>query len=351
MTVCGSLLGLLAVLQEPGETEALRKEIEALRERVAQLEQQAREDAERILRLRKALQLLEKGPGNSSPGAVPEPPQAAKLPARGPRQVLRGRVNYVEPKLGFLLVNVGEPDGVRPGYRFEILREEASSPGAPPRLTKIGLAEFEKFMGEERRMSKLKVVEGKASEMRDGDEAVALRDLDPPTAEPPTPPPAPAAKPGVYRVTGRAGNGFVINYGSEEGARQSQVVMAYREGKLKAKLRLDMVERTFSVAHVIDGTQILPIEEEDSIYTAELQKTAIGKIRLNDEKKGIFVDVGQNNFGIKAGDRLEVRRHGQKVGVLRIVTVDKFHSWARPDGETRWEDLKVNDTVERLPDK
>lgn len=348
MTLGGMIFGLVLAAQDPDEVETLRKEVERLRDRVTQLEQQAAEDAALILRLRQALQALERSAGSA--GAA-EPAASAKPSAQGPQQVIRGRVDYVEPKMGFLLVNVGEPDGVRAGFRFEILREEPAGPGAAPRLTKLGTAVFEKFMGEERRMSKLKVIEGQASQMRDGDEAVAIRDTETPLAPPPARTPGPAAKPGVYRITGRAGTGFVVNYGAADGARQSQVVMAYKDGKLKAKLRLDMVERTFSVAQVIDGTEVLPVEEDDTIYTAELQKTAIGKIRVNDEKKGIFVDVGQNNFGIKVGDRLEVRRHGQKVGVLRIIMADKFHSWARPDGDTRREDLQVNDTVELLPER
>jgi len=344
-----ALLGLL-LGQDPQEVEKLRKEVEELRERVAQLQDQLAEDAALILRLRQALKTLDASAANPGPAAAPGPGGENPPAPRGPQQVLRGRIEYVDAKLGFILVGLGEAEGVREGYRFEILREEHTPGGGPPRLRKIGVAEFEKFMGNERRMSKLKVVEGNAAEMRAEDEAVAYRDVETPL---PSPPKAPEpVKPGVYKITGKAGSGFVVNYGSREGAHQSQVVMVYRDGKLKAKLRLDTVERTFSVGNAIEGTQILPVEEDDQVYTAEMRKTAIGKVRVSDEKRGgIFVDVGMNNFGAKAGDRLEVRRQGQKIGTIRLYMVDKFHSWGRPEGETQYKDILPDDTVEVVPEK
>lgn len=352
--IAGVALLVSLLLQDAQDADELKKELEDLRERVSQLQKQAAEDAALILRLRQALKALESSGANPpapavspSPGAVPSAPPSG--PARGPQQVLRSRVEYVDAKLGFILIGLGERDGVKPGYRFEILREEFPPGGGPARLKKIGVAEFEKFMGNDRLMSKLKVVEGSAADMRAEDEAVAYRDVETPLPTPPKPPEP--VKPGVYRITGRAGQGFVINYGSSEGARQSQVVLVYRDGKLKAKLRIDTVERTFSVANLIDGTQVLPVEEDDQIYTTEIRKTAIGKVRLNDEQRGIFVDIGQNNFGAKIGDLVEVRRLGQKVGTLRLSQVDKFHSWARPDGATRREDIQVNDTVEIVSEK
>ena len=352
MIVGCALLGFL-LGQDAGEIEKLRKEVEELRARVVQLQEQAAGDAALILRLRQALKACEARPASSGPEAAPEtaPPEPGEesASAKGPRQVVRGRVEYVDAKLGFLLIGLGESHGIQPGYRFEILREEPGPGGAPPRLKKIGVAEFEKFMGNERSMSKLRIVEGNPADIRAEDEAVAYRDVETPLPPPPKAPPPP--KPGVYRITGRAGPGFVLNYGSTEGARQSQVVLVYKDGKLKAKLRLDTVEKAFSVGNPIEGTQVLPIEEDDQVYTAELRKAAIGKVRLNDEQRGIFVDVGQNNFGAKAGDRLEVRRQGQVVGTIRLVQVDKFHSWARPDGATRREDIQADDTVEILPPK
>jgi hypothetical protein len=347
MLVGGAML-LALFLQDPQDVEKLKKELEDLRERVEQLQKQTSEDAALIHRLRQALKALESAGAN--PGAAATAPAATPSgPAKGPQQVLRTRVEYVDAKMGFLLISLGERDGVKPGYRFEILREEIPPGGGPSRLKKMGVAEFEKFMGNDRLMSKLKVVEGAVADMRAEDEAVAYRDIESPLPPPPKAPEAP--KPGVYKITGRAGPGYVVNYGSSEGARQTQVVLAYRDGKLKAKLRLDTVERNFSVGNIIDGTQVLPVEEEDQVYTTELRKTAIGKVRLNDEQRGLFVDIGQNNFGAKIGDLVEVRRQGQKVGTLRLAQVDKFHSWARTEGATRREDILINDTVEIVPEK
>jgi hypothetical protein len=353
MLVCAALFYSL-LLQDPQDVEKIKKEVEELRDRVDQLQRQTAEDASLIHRLRQALKALDSAGANPGPGVQPPPAppgSGANPPAavKGPQQVLRGRLEYVDPKLGFLLVGLGERDGVKPGYRFEILREDNPPGGGAPRLKKIGVAEFEKFMGNDRLMSKLKVVEGNAADMRPEDEAVAYRDVETPLPPPARAPEAP--KPGVYKITGRAGPGYVVNFGSSEGARQSQVVLVYRDGKLKAKLRLDTVERNFSVANLIDGTQVLPVEEDDQIYTTEVRKTAIGKVRLNDDQRGIFVDVGQNNFGAKIGDLLEVRRQGQRIGAIRLAQVDKFHSWARPDGATKREDILINDTVEIVVEK
>ncbi len=351
--VCmAAICALMGVIlgQDPQEVERLRKEIEDLRERVAQLQAQAAEDAAIILRLRQALKALESNPPAPAAAAAPEAADGAASNPRGPKHVIRGRVRFVNPQIGFILVNVGEKHGVQQGHRFEILREEQAPGGGPGRIARIGVAEFEKFMGDDRDMSKLKMVEGNAADVRIEDEVVAYRDVESPLPSPPKAPEPP--KPGVYKITGRAGSGYVTNYGSAEGARQSQILMVYKDGKLKAKLRLDTVERTYSVGNVIDGTQVFPIEEDDQVYTTELRKTAIGKVRVADEKRGaIMVDVGQNNFGVKAGDRLEVRRHGQKIGMLRVYFADKFWSWAKPEGVLQVKDVQTDDTVEIVAEK
>ncbi len=348
--------GLL--LQDPlddlkKELEQVKKDNAELRERVTLLDKQTSEDARVILRLRQALKLHEGGaaaPPPVAPVAIPDKPAEGEAPS-GPLEPLRAKVDYVDAKQGFVVINKGERHGVKTGFKFEILRETFEGQNAAARLTKIAVAEFQKFLGQEHLMSMLKVVEGNPGDVRVEDEAVAYRRIDPRPAAPALPPAEAAKAQGLYRITGTAGKGFVLNYGTADGARQTDVVMVYKDGKLKAKLRLDTVERTFSVGQVIDNTLNAAPEVDDQVFTQELKKAVIGKVQLIDEKRGIFVDVGSSNFNVNSGQRLEVRRQGQRVGTITLVQVEKFWSWARPDGQTRHEDLKKGDHVELIAEK
>ncbi len=333
------------------EMEGLRKELEDGRERAASAEKQSIEDAKTIQRLRQALKSFEGNAGPAAnPGKAPEAPPPAAAPSDGPVQPLRAKIEFVDGKMGFVVIDKGKSDGLAAGYRFEIIRTVYEGSSAVPRHEKLGVGEFEKFMGSEEGMSKVKILEGKASDMRMGDEAVAIRKLAEVPAAPPEAAPS-SAKPGVFKITGPAGNGFALNYGSSDGARQTDVVYVYKDGLLKARLRLDTVQGGFSVGNVIDGTQVSAPETGDQVYTRELRKTVSGKIRINTEAQGILVDVGSVRDGVTHGQRFEVRRLGQKVGVIKILTPDKFHSYAKPDGTTKREDLQVGDYIELIEEK
>jgi hypothetical protein len=345
MAVSLALLGILLV-QEPSDLDKLKKQLAELQERVGQLEKQTLDDARLIQRLREAIRAYEGAAPSDAPPIEPPPPRKFGTT----QQPIRGRVEHVDARNGFIVINVGERHGVLVGMRFEILREK-QNPGGAPSLEKIAVGDVEKFLGQERSMSKLKIVEGQIADIRNEDEAVAYRDVEAPLPPKPKEPEPP--RQGVYKITGvTPGNGFVINYGTSEGAHQTDVVMVYKDGKLKAKLRLDTVEREFSVGKVIDGTQFLAPEMGDQVFLQEVNKKAPhGRVRLIDEQRGVFVDLGQNNFGVKAAQRLEVRREGQRVGLLRITQADKFHSWARPEGETKYADLRQGDFVELIEEK
>lgn len=343
-----AVAALLAV-QDPveelrKEVEKLRRETADLRELVQVLERQTVEDAQTIKRLKQAMAALEeRAQGRAAEERAPGTNgQATRVPD-GPVQVIKGRVVGVHAKMGFILVNLGEKHGVRPGYRFQIIREVYENNNPKPRAERVAIAEFEKFIGDD---SKLKVIEGNAAEIKVEDEAVAVRAL-PPVDGPSREPPAPPVKPGVYKITGTAGQNFVLNYGTSDGAQQTQLVYVYKDGKFKAKLRLDQVQPSFSVAAVVKGSEMAVPAEGDQVFTQEIRKTVAGKVRLNDEEKGIFIDIGSIS-GVKAGQKFEVRRLGQKIGTLLVVTAEKYFCWTRPSAETRREDVRVGDFAELI---
>jgi hypothetical protein len=256
----------------------------------------------------------------------------------------------VNVEFGFVVVGLGHREGVQAGYRFDIVRETFEGPDSQPRMVKLGEAVFEKYMGGERSMSKLKVVEGDVNQMRREDEAVAHRRLTPVPAPEAAKAPA-AGRQGVYKITGQAGGGLVLDYGAAEGAKQTDVVYVYKDGEFRTKLRLDKVEREFSVGNVIEGTMLLPPQEGDQVFIQEVKKSLVGRVVLNDDKRGmIAVDLRQND-GVRAGQRFEVRRQGKKVGTLTLTGVHEWGSWAKPEGETRFEDLQKGDFIEAIEPK
>jgi hypothetical protein len=357
-----ALIGAVLALQEPSgdpskEVERLRKEVQELRERLVQAEQSALEDAQLIQRLRQLVKVLqEKAAALEATAPKPGPAGAEKPgPEAGPEKPIRTKVVYVDAKNGFLTLGAGQKEGVQPGYRFEIYRE-TPEPGGDPKLARLGMGEVEKFMGQGS-MSKLLVKEGNTAEMKADDIAVAIRRLDPVAAPGPASGPAstPAAAPGpgsaepkegVYTITGRAGTGFILNYGGLHGAKQTDLVWAYRDGQLKAKLRLDKVDKQFSVANVVDSPMQSPPDQGDTIFVREPRKALSGKVALADDKRGMLaVDLRQRD-GVKTGMKLEVRRLGQKVGVLTVTEVQSWGSWCKPEGDSKLEDFKKGDFVE-----
>jgi hypothetical protein len=195
--------------------------------------------------------------------------------------------------------------------------------------------------------------------MKADDLAVAIRKIvdTPPSKDEgkampaPAPSPAEAQKEGVYTITGKVGAGFVLNYGTVQGARQTQLMFVYKDGKFKAKLRLDRVEKTHSVGFVVDNTMELPPEQGDQVYIKELNKVLAGKVALSDEKRGVLaVDLRQRD-GIKPGMTCEVRRLGQKVGTILITEVQNWGSWAKPQGDLRIDQIQKGDFVEVIEEK
>lgn len=340
------------------EIDQLKKQNQELQERLGLLEQAALENAQTIQRLRQVVKLLESASNPDGPSNLKGPAGApAPKPDFGPVKSLKGKVVYVDAKNGFIALNLGKKDKVEVGYRFEIYRETFAA-GGDSQLTKLGAGDVEKFMGQDS-MAKIVITEGAIAEMKPDDMAVAVRRIsDLPAAkekeDAKAPPPADplAVKEGIYKITGRAGNGansgYVINFGTTQGAHQTQLLWAYRDGKFLAKMRIDRVQKDHCVAAVIDNTMEIAPDTNDQVYLKELNKSLTGKIALSDEKRNaLAIDLRQRD-GIKPGDHCEVRRLGQKIGTILITDVQNWGSWARPEGDLKIDQVMKGDFVELI---
>jgi hypothetical protein len=347
------------LLQEPAddlrkEIDKLKKQNVELQERLSLLEQSAVEDAQTIQRLRQVVKLLEGATPADAPSPVPNLGPSPK-PVLGPVKPVKGRLVYVDAKNNFVTLGIGKKEGVEQGYKFEIYRETYEN-GGESKLTRLGAGEFEKYMGQDS-MSKLIITEGTIAEMKADDLAVAIRKLGAVETpkEPPKPAPMEPAKDGVYAITGRTNQssnaGYVINFASPQGAKQTMLVYCYRDGKFRAKLRLDKVEKTYSVGYIVDGAMESPPDTGDQIYLKEISKGLTGKVALSDDKNGrLAIDLRQRD-GVKPGMHCELRRLGQKIGTVMITEVQSWGSWAKPDGDLKIDQIQKGDFVEAIEEK
>jgi len=355
-------MALIAPLFFQDSPDDLRKEIAKLQkqnlelqERLSMLEQGALDDARTIQRLLQVMKLLESGTVPEAPAGTRNPALPAAKAPPAPLQSIKGKVVYVDARNHFITLGIGKRDKVEVGYRFEIYRETYEN-GGESKLTRLGAGDVEKFMGQDS-MTKVVINDGNIAEMKPDDLAVAVRRVEPIPApkegEQPAPPPSDAdPKEGVYQITGRAGSAnnaaFVINYGTVQGAHQTQLLWAYADGKFKAKLRIDKVDKNHCIAAVIDNTMQMAPQAGDQIYVKELSKSLTGKVALSDEKRGVLaIDLRQRD-GIKPGDHCEVRRLGQKLGTVVVTEVQNWGSWARPEGDLKIDQLMKGDIVELI---
>jgi hypothetical protein len=356
---------LLAASQDPvdelrKEVEKIRKENQELRERLGLLEQAAVRDAELIQRLRTAVKLLEArepAAAEPPPPADPRGAEAAKAPKPlvGPRDVLRAKVLVVEKDFKFVMIDKGKPH-VLPGYKFDITRDVFENGAGEPKTVRIAGAEFEKYLGGDETHSKLRIIDGRVEDVKAQDDAVAIRVLPPAAPKPKEPEKREPSPTGTYRVTGRTGRGanpgYIIDYGSAQGAKQTDLLYVYRDGTFVCKLRLDQVAKDFSVAHVVDNSLVgAPPDASDTIYTKEIKKGLVGEVRFSNEQKGLVAINVTKQDGAKVGQRFEVRRQGQKVGTIVITEVQVWGCWAKPEGDTKFEDIQKKDFVEAVEEK
>jgi hypothetical protein len=353
MLLCWVALGALGVQDDElrKEIERLRAENAALREKADLLEQQALEEARSNLSLRQTLKLLQSGVVAADRKAdVPPPVAAAAQAFPAPVQAIKGKIVHVNAELGFVTLGIGKREGVQIGYRFEIFRESFENGADTPAQTRLAVAEVEKYIGQDS-MSKLKLLEGDVKEIKLDDIAVAIRKLAP--VAPEAGPVAADGKTGIFRITGRAGAGYLTDYGQLQGARQTDLVFCYKDGVQKAKLRIDRVDKSYSVANVVQGSLLPgmpPPDVGDEIYTRELDKVLSGKVSFSNAQKNLVAIDLRARDGVKVGQRFEVHRLGKKIGVIQVTDVAQWGSWAKPEGDTKYEDLQRYDIVRVIPE-
>ncbi len=319
------------------ENEFLRKEIEGLRGLT-----------DEVIRLREAL----KSGGGVLPPKDPESGDP-KPPTPGPIDVIRAKVWAVDAQFAFVVINKGEPDGVLPGYRFDIMRKvrvKNEDPTKPDdwRYEKLGTAEFEKYVGQSKAQTKLKILEGRAQDMKYEDEAIAHRKIAGPGVPDGSKPTAPSPGEKKFSITGKAGDGYVISYGSVQGAKQTDRVFVYRDNRLRAELRLDTVEKDFSIGRFIANTGGAgDFGIGDDVQLKKLKLAIVGRVRRNDEKTGIFIEAGLRQ-GVKAEMLFEVRRQGRVIGTVKVKKPLTDASEVECVPPLKREDVFLDDFVESI---
>lgn len=86
-------------------------------------------------------------------------------------RIVRSKVVHISVEHNFIVIGAGRREGVKPGMRFEVLREVWGAEGAAIATRAVAKAVFEKHLGQET-MSKLTMVEGKATDVKLDDLAV-----------------------------------------------------------------------------------------------------------------------------------------------------------------------------------
>jgi hypothetical protein len=326
----------------------LEKERDALKKDVDSYREQLLESARRIFELR---QRLKNGTPPARTEEKTEPaPETVLNPEKvetGPEVPIRAKVQFVDRTEGFFLLDKGEEAGIKPGYRFEVVRTVYKAGQEEPETVHIGIAEVEKLLGKKKDHAKLKLIEGDILKIRYDDIAIAYRKereipLEKKTGE--------GWKPPRFKVVGVTNDIYMISYGGMHGARATQVVYIYRDRKLVVKLRIESVEKDYGIARVIRGSQKGKFGPGDTIEIEKRRSLVVGRLIHLDDRTGIWIDVGSND-GAKQGMKIAVMRRGKKVGELVLEKVERFWSTALLTGETGLGDLKMKDYVEEIPEE
>jgi len=330
-----------------GEKEKLGVENAGLKKELDNLEIFSRKAAETITRLRQALAESPRTGDGPAPARGEERPTGdAPAPKDGPVAPVRGKVLHANAELGFLIIDLGEDHGVKEGWTFDVVRIVRDRE-AGDKTESIGKAAFEKYVEKARGTnSKLKITEGDATKMKYGDIVVAFRKMDP-VAEKPEGPAAPKGAERKYKIFGLSGGNFMIDVGSQDGLKQSDRVYVHRDKRTIAQLRLDSVEKDYSVGKIIDGTKLAEPAQGDEILLKELKTSLIAKVKRIDDKSGIYIEIGSRQSA-RVGMIFEVRRQGRPLGKIKLKTVDAWHSVAEPIGDLKPEDVQIDDFVESV---
>lgn len=259
-------------------------------------------------------------------------PADASFPA--PSTPIRALVRAISTEFNFVILNAGEMQGVEPGYRFEVSRDGE----------RLAVLEVERYADDLRKMVKAVILEGDANKLKVGDSALAFRQGSPGAVDPAT---AKAPEKPAPTVSGRVNDAYMITFGSNDGAEVGRHVYVYRQGSLRGVLKLDYVDRDWSLAKRTEdtpqnGEMIL---EGDTVSPTEKKAVLAGRVHFAGAGRGIYVDIGSRD-GAKAGMRLAVSRIGEKVGEIVLDQVNEHFSTAAPVGGASTDTFKKNDFVE-----
>lgn len=320
---------LAAKLREVGD------ENKALREQMSAWEKRLEEKAREVVQLHEMLKQLEaenrqlKEAGKADAGKTEE----FENPI-GPDNPIKGSVLAVGQDFEIILLDIGEKEGVRVGYRFDILRGGRT----------VAIGEVVKFTGAENKHAQLKVIRGEIRDVRAGDEAVARRRIvfhkDGSQTQ--------VSRKGT-KITGVIGKDtYAIGAGREQGLKEGDKVYVYRDKKVIGVIRLEWADRTTAVGKIVDGTRTAEININDDVEfeAIGLKKQIIGLVKRASEKE-IIVDVGLDD-GAKPNQVYEVRRKGQKVGNLKLTKIYNVYSYAEPTEGTTRDQIKEGDTIDLI---
>ncbi len=312
------------------QKEGLTRENLMLKRDIDGLRVLQEETAREVLTLRQALRA-----SKPADGEPPTPPPQTE-------ELIRAHIVYVDIKGGFVIIDKGERDGVRDGFRFELQRRIKRDPQRPDLIDtqRLGTAEFEKYVGTSKAQSKLKILTG--LDIRANDEATATRRIE--RATTPDVPPDTAA-PAGFKIKANVGDAYMLNYGTRDGARQSDRVFVWKGGRQAAQLRIDAVDKEYSIARLIDKTQVTPFGEGDEIRLKEDKAPLVGSVRINNAKQGILLEFAGKR-DVRVNMIFVVKRKDQKVGAVRVKNVLDYMAEVEVVEGTKIEDIQVGDTVE-----
>lgn len=323
-----TLLGTLCLLQEAD----LRARIAQLERENADLKTLNRALEERLTRLAEAM-----ARGGTANVSAPKPETPPIVP--GPRETIKAKIRFVNTDFNFVILGAGELQGVEPGFRFDVWRDQE----------RIAVLEVEAYADEEKKMTKARVVEGESKALQAGDEAIANR-IGTPNVEAPEDWRAAldAAERSTARVKGRMESSYIVTVGQKDGLTVGDKVYVYRNGKLRGALRLKFVESDWALGDRDDSLHNEDIFENDVVTVERLGPVLAGRIRSEPTTQGIFINLGTRD-GAVPGQIYKVSRLGQDIGRIRLSTVNEHWAIGAPEGNAVAESFQKGDFVELVP--
>lgn len=313
---------LLALRLQDGDAaeriRALEAQVELLRKENLALKRTTRTLEDRLTELAEHLVRPDAGAGVAQVAVKPRP----AVPVPGPSQPLKAKVRVINSEYKFVILNAGEALGVEKGFRFEVSRD-----GARVALLEIDDANLD----EQGRMSKARVVEGDLAKLIVGDEAIAHR-VGAPNVETVDEfrDALKAVEASKARVSGRVENRYMLTVGVSDGLSVGDTVYVYRGGRLRAALKLQLVDKGWSLGARDDSTQNEEIFEGDLVSLKKLGPALAGRICTPaGTPQGIFIDLGLRD-GARPGQTFTVSRLGKTTGSLRLQNVNEHWSTAEP---------------------